>query len=189
MSDEIRYVDALYGIITVFTIFFFIGIIYYKQYDLTKQLLAAFFGVMWGILAAFYVNEKTSQSKNIEKRNILKNSLIENLDKNLGLIRQMEKELLTNVIFYNVDLSQWPLFSENIHLLENNELRSDIFTIFFSLQHLSRKVDRQFEMHYSSFRATKNYAHDRDILVNAIVAHIGVLKPMIVDAINKLGKN
>lgn len=141
------------------------------------QLSATFIAVIIGIPIALWLNRKYSEYKKREEKNSLIDFLKQNLKENLRLIEDMKKHFSQGVvIFYNVDLASWPLISQKVQLLDDTELQKKIFSVYYKLEHLSRKIDRQFEMHYSAFQAMGNYQKQRAQLIGSIVKHIDVIR-------------
>ncbi len=88
----------------------------------------------------------------------------------------MKKELPTMVIFYNLDLSTWNSLSfKKLDILDNFEIVKAINHVYYEYQHLSRKVDIQFQTHYSTLLAMSNYNQIRQSIVSPILAHIDPL--------------
>jgi len=155
--------------------------------DFVVQAAATLLGVMWGIPIALWLNKQYSLFKKSEERRILINFLSENLKDNLRLIEDMALPFTgNNVVFFNLNLGAWSLFSQKIYLIDDLDLQRKILSIYYKLEHFSRKVDRQFEMHYSSFRAMRNYGEERAALVQSILLQISPIKEEINEILKQL---
>jgi len=151
------------------------------------QLSATFIAVIIGIPIALWLNRKYTEYKKREEKNSLIDFLNQNLKENLRLIEDMKKHFSNGiVIFYNVDLASWSLISQKVQLLDDTDLQKKIFSLYYKLEHLSRKIDRQFEMHYSAFQAMGNYQKQRAGLIESIVKHIDVIKEDISEILKEL---
>jgi RNA processing factor Prp31 len=142
----------------------------------SEKLLATLIGVIIGIPVAFWVDRLRKNSENLSKKKNLLNFLLKNLEKNLSLIQQAKKELPSHIIFYNLDLGAWTNLSNTLPILENDDLMRKILYVYYELEHISRKIDRQFDMHYSVSRAMGDYKEQRSELVNATISHIDKLE-------------
>jgi len=58
----------------------------------------------------------------------------------------------------------------------SHELLRKIFRIYYEFEHMSRKIDTQFNMHYSVIRATSVYLQERKNIVDSILLHASNLK-------------
>jgi hypothetical protein len=146
--------------------------------------LATLVGVVIGIPAALYVNRMISgwqrqaerareqQHRRQEEVSVLQ-GLLDELGRNEWLLKEMRDELPNGVIFYTLDTSFWEAASgRQIQCLENFELVARLSRLYYEFQHLKRKIDAQFEMHYSAARALSDYRLQREGLVGAILAQI-----------------
>ena len=75
-------------------------------------------------------------------------------------------------------------------------LLSKLSKLYYEFGHMERKIDRQFEMHYSAFSATAEYSEERRKLITAIIMHCRQeLEPtkemieLLETEINKIGCN
>ncbi len=160
--------------------------------DFWSQLFATLIGVIAGIPVAFWIQKKIDFERVVDEKKYLIDFLSKNLERNLDLLRKAKKELPSKVIFYNLDLGAWNFVSQKIGIIKDNILAEDISRIFYQLGHLSRKIDRQYEMHYSAFAAMSNYPVQRQDLVKATIIHIDLLEKdikEILDRLNGVGKN
>ena len=93
------------------------------------------------------------------------------------------------VIMEYLDIGSWPLFSQKINLLGNIELEKKILDTYYNLQQLSRKIDRHFEMHFSTFRAMNSYFQDREHIKISSMGQIGELSKESEEILKELSKS
>jgi len=143
--------------------------------DFIVELVATICGVAIGIPVAFWIDRRSRLRSQREKAITILKSLKEEINHNLGLLRQMGKELKPNsVIFYNLDMNTWRTISlgEFIGVISEGIINR-IFRLYYEYEHFSRKIDVQFNMHYSAMRAMGNiYMIERERIVNAILVLI-----------------
>jgi hypothetical protein len=145
--------------------------------EFTSNLLATLFGALIGIVGGLWLDKRKDASKQKEEAKTILQAVFSELTRNATLLKQMYDELPGNVIFYNLDLSAWQATSsEQLGTIKNYELVKRISGMYYEFQHLSRKVDIQFEMHYSSCRAFTGYNQLRKEIVDPIVKHAAQLQ-------------
>lgn len=141
-------------------------------------IVAIFVGVPGGYLLSFWIRRSTDN----KERNELYCSLYRNLTKNIQLMEQMSFELPKGgTIYYNLDLSNWPIFLTKIRLIEDRKLADDTLYIYYELIHLSRKVDLQLNEFFLSALPGGTNPNRTQLVMGGIVSHIGVLKPKVQD--------
>jgi len=146
-------------------------------WDFFSNLFATLIGVLIGIPVALWVDRLTSSSHQRAQAKRILTAISDELTHNLGLLKQMRNELQKNVIFYNLDLSAWlATTSRGLESLRNYDLVRQVSSLYYEFQHLSRKVDVQFQMHYSTLLTSPNYNEIRSSLVGPIVAHAAQLE-------------
>jgi len=135
-------------------------------------------------------NERRADKK---ERLYVYNYLYRNLEKNLKLIRQLKSEIPNIVPYYNLDLGAWHLIAPKVTLLNKKPLEERIFSVYYELSHLSRKVDILVDMQHKSLYAVT--PHNVDIydtsmnaLINAILQHIPKLEKQIKELLSELKK-
>jgi hypothetical protein len=146
--------------------------------EFTLTLIATLFGVLFGIPAGLYLESKLHKKQELEEKLSLLGYFEENLKKNIQLMEQAVKEVPKGVIFYNMDLSSWPNIQYRLGILQNPDLEREILRVYYEFGHLSRKLERLFELAYSPLMQQEPYQsllwEFRD---HAIVAHLEVLVP------------
>ena len=80
-----------------------------------------------------------------------------------------------NISHNRLNLSSWPLFSEKINTLNNLDLQKKILHVYYMLENISKKIEKYFEMHYSTFRTIQNYSEEREQLKRIITMDIGFI--------------
>jgi len=142
--------------------------------DIAIQFLATLFGVLIGIPAAFWIDRKITKGHDKERAISILTALKEEITRNLALLKQIQTELsqYTNMIFYDIDTNTWRAVSlEDFEGIINNEVLRHIYRIYYEYEHLNRKIDAQFSMHYSVVRESKTYLEERRQIVGAILQH------------------
>lgn len=137
--------------------------------DIAIQFLATLFGV----LVAFWLDRRIMASHEKDKAKAVLTALKAEINHNLELLKQMQREFESGpvMIYYNMDMNTWRGTSlENFEGIIKHELLRQIFTIYYEYEHLSRKIDVQFSMHYSVVRAMDIYQQERQQIVGAILA-------------------
>jgi len=158
--------------------------------QLAINFFGSFFGVLISILFAFSIQalfESKQEKKRIETENkrqidesldILK-ALKDEINHNIELLKQMIRELPTIVIFYNLQLSTWNSISiTKLEALKNFSLVKEVSRIYYEYEHLSRKVDIQFQMHYGPIRIPNLnliYEDIRNSIIKPILMHANIL--------------
>jgi len=145
--------------------------------DFVTNLLSTLIGVLIGIPVALWIDRLTSASHQREDAKRILTALRDELQHNQNLLKQMQGELKTDVIFYNLDLSAWQATtSKGLESIRNYELVRQISDLYYEFQHMSRKIDVQFQMHYSSLLSYSNFEKIRASLVGPIIAHASQLE-------------
>jgi hypothetical protein len=140
-------------------------------------LIATMIGVATGIPIALWLDRKIAARHRKEDAIRVLAALKDEITHNIALLKQMRGELPSAVIFYNLNLSTWEATSASrLEAVENYELVRHISRIYYEFQHLSRKVDVQFHMHYSALLAMNNYDKIRASIVVPIIAHAATLE-------------
>lgn len=105
-------------------------------------------------------------------------SLKEEVSHNVDLLKQMQAELQPDtMIYYNLDMNTWRSTSlQEFEGIISHELLRKIFRIYYEYEHMSRKIDTQFNMHYSVVRVTTGYLQERKNIVEAILSHASTLE-------------
>lgn len=141
--------------------------------DALLEFVAALLGVLIGIPVALWLDRKSRESGQREKAIAVLSSIKEEINHNLGLLKQIQKELRPNsLIYYNMDMNTWRASSlEEFEGIISHGLLRRIFRLYYEYELMSRKIDVQLNMHYSVVRATKGYPEERARIVNAILVH------------------
>lgn len=143
--------------------------------DVAIQFIATLFGVLVGIPVAFWLDRKITEGHEKERAIFVLTALKEELIHNLGLLKQIINELYgpTTMIYYNMDMNTWRTVKlEDFEGIINHEILRRIFAIYYEYEHLSRKIDTQFSMHYSVVRAMPTYEEERRQIIGSIRGHI-----------------
>lgn len=151
--------------------------------DFLKNLLVTLIGMVIGILFALYINRLILKSQEKKERlkeektkkwkvlNILKSIEVE-IKNNIDILRTIESDLPKMAIFYHLDLSAWKSFPlAEIYSIDNIELIKGLSWLYYEYEYIQRKIDIQFQMHYSSFRAINDYKNIRDVFAQKIIEH------------------
>jgi hypothetical protein len=155
--------------------------------DFIVQLIATLIGVTLGIPVALWLNKRYSRYKKKDEKEILINFLKNNLENNQKILKEMQSRFANGyVIMEYLDTGSWSLFSQKINFLGNIELEKKILDTYYNLQQLSRKIDRQFEMHFSTFRAMNSYISDREHIKMSSMGQIGELRKEIEEILKEL---
>lgn len=156
----------------------------------TSETLATFLGAIFGIPAGLWLERWRARATLQERRRQLLVLLGEALEKNRGLVEQMQREVKPDrVIFYNVDITVFDATASlKFELISNPDLNTLLERIRYELQHLHRKVNLQLEITYSTFRAMGDYPQVRAEIIKAISAHIDPIKTSIDQALSLLQK-
>jgi hypothetical protein len=143
--------------------------------DIAIQFIATLFGVLVGIPAALGINRIITKGHEKERAIFVLTALREELIHNLGLLKQIINELTapTTMIYYNMDMNTWRTVKlEDFEGIINHEILRRIFGIYYEYEHLNRKIDTQFSMHYSVVRAMPTYEEERRKIIGSIRIHI-----------------
>lgn len=149
--------------------------------EIASNFLATLSGALIGILGALWVDRRTTKGHQKEKAIAILSSLKEEINHNLGLLKQMQSEfkLIGNslMIYYNMDMNTWRKTSlQEFEGTISPDLLHKIFAIYYEYEHLSRKIDTQFNMNYSVVRAMPSYMTERGTIIRAIVDHASELE-------------
>jgi hypothetical protein len=146
--------------------------------DILFNFLATLFGVLIGIPAALWIDRKTRESTQREKAEAVLSALKEEINHNVDLLKQIQEELKPDtMITCNLDMNTWRVTSlQEFEGIISHELLRKIFRIYYEFEHMSRKIDAQFNMHYSVVRATNVYLQEREKIVDSILSHASILE-------------
>lgn len=146
--------------------------------DIILRFLAPLLGVLFGIPFAFWIDRKTRERSKRERAVAVLSALKEEINHNIRLLKQIQAELKpSSMIYYNLDMNTWRASSlEEFEGVILHELLRKIFRIYYEYEHMSRKIDTQFSMHYSVVRAMKVYLKERKGIVGAILTHASTLQ-------------
>jgi putative flippase GtrA len=157
--------------------------------DFIVQAAATLLGVICGIPVALWLNKQYSTFKKKDERKTLIGFLKENLEDNQRILKEMQHKFASNfVVLEYLNIGSWPLFSQKINILNNFELQRKIIRTYYNLEQLSRKIDRQFEMHFSTFRAMQSYPQDKEHLKMSIMGQIGMVNTEIEEILKEIPK-
>lgn len=146
--------------------------------DILLRFLAPLFGVLFGIPFAFLIDRKTRERSRRERAIAILSALKEEINHNVSLLGQIQGELIPqSMIYYNMDVNTWRATSlEEFEGVISHKLLRHLFRIYYEYEHMSRKIDTQFNMHYSVVRAMKTYSQERKVIVGAILTHASTLE-------------
>jgi len=151
------------------------------------SLLATIIGVMVGIPVALWVDRKIAMRHRKEEASRVLLALKDEIKHNHDLLKQIKREIPVSVLFYTLDLSTWQATSEKrLDSIENYELLREISHLYYEYQHMARKIDMQFSMHYGVLRAMSAYPEIRSSIVNPILAHIDPLEEKTLQVISEI---
>lgn len=159
--------------------------------DFVLNLLSTLIGVLIGIPAALWIDRLTSTHHQREDAKRILTALNDELQHNLGLLKQMKKELRDNVIFYDLDLGAWQaITSKGLESIQNYDLVRRISSVYYEYQHMNRKIDVQFQMHYSPLLTMPRnmYEKVRASLINPTVKHASQLEVSTNEVIEQIKK-
>lgn len=141
--------------------------------DIIIRFLAPLLGVLFGVPFAFWIDRKTRERSKRERAITVLSALKEEINHNIGLLKQIQAQLTPkSMIFYNMDMNTWKATSlEEFEGIISHKLLRHIYRIYYEYEHMSRKIDTQFNMHYSVVRATKTYPQERQTIIGAILTH------------------
>jgi hypothetical protein len=136
--------------------------------DILSNFLATLFGVVIGIPVALWIDRKTREYAQREKAGAVLSALKEEINHNVDLLKLIQKELKPDtMITYNLDMNTWRTTSlQGFEGIISHELLRKILRIYYEFEHMSRKIDTQFNMHYSIVRATNIYLQERKNIVD-----------------------
>ena len=143
--------------------------------DVAIQFIVTLFGVLGGVLGAFWLDHILTKGHEKERAIFVLTALKEELIHNLGLLKQIINELYgpTTMIYYNMDMNTWRTVKlEDFEGIISHGILRRIFAIYYEYEHLSRKIDTQFSMHYSVVRAMPTYEEERRQIIGSIRKHI-----------------
>jgi hypothetical protein len=146
--------------------------------DILFNFLATLFGVLIGIPIALWVDRKAREHAQREKAKAILSAIKEEINHNVELLKQIQNELKPDVLItYNLDMNTWKATSlQEFEGIISHELLRKIFRIYYEFEHMSRKIDTQFNMHYSVVRATNAYLQERKNIVDSILSHALILE-------------
>jgi len=146
--------------------------------DILLNFLATLFGVLIGIPVALWIDRKIRESVQREKAEAVLSALKEEINHNVNLLKQIREELKPDtMITYNLDMNTWRVASlQEFEGIISHELLRKIFRIYYEFEHMSRKIDTQFNMHYSVVRATNIYLQERKKIVDSILSRASTLE-------------
>lgn len=144
--------------------------------DIAIQFIATLFGVLTGIPIAFWLDRRITASHERKRAIAVLTATREEITHNVELLRQMQGELRPNsMIYYNMDMNTWRATSlEDFEGIISHEILRQIFRTYYEYEHISRKIDAQFNMHYSVVRTTltpDEYVTERKEIIGAILVH------------------
>lgn len=141
--------------------------------DIIIRFLAPLLGVLFGIPFAFWIDRKTREKIKRERAIAVLSALKEEINHNIGLLKQIQAQLTPkSMIYYNMDMNTWRATSlEEFEGIISHKLLRHIYRIYYEYEHISRKIDTQFNMHYSVVRAMNTYLKERQTIVGAILKH------------------
>lgn len=116
------------------------------------QLLATLFGVLLGIPIAFYIDRKNKERRENEEKQVLLKKLRKNLNDNKKHIKDLKGY---NLPYFSAELFPKDYFFQTIHLLDE-DLKDKIVTIYYKLEHLTRKLDLLMNMFAITVGVTEN---------------------------------
>jgi hypothetical protein len=146
--------------------------------DITIQFIATLSGVLLGIPVALWIDRMITKSHEKEKATFVLTALSQEITHNLELLGQIQRELQpVTMIYYNLDMNTMRVVSlADFEGIINQELLKRIFRIYYEYEHLNRKIDNQFSMHYSAIRQTAQYNTERGTIIGSILAQITYVK-------------
>lgn len=156
--------------------------------EITATFAATLLGVVLGIPSAFWIDRKMKQRKLREKAVSVLSGLKEEINHNLSLLKQIQNQLQPNtVIYFNMDVNTWRATSlQEFEGVISHDLLRHIYRIYYEYEHLSRKINVQFSMHYSVVRAMTTYGAERATIVQAILNHAAPLEKESEELVNEI---
>lgn len=154
--------------------------------------LGSTLGALLGIYSGVRTREKWKERVDAEKREQLLHVLKEAVNKNGGLIEQVCDEVEKNQTpTFNVDLTLLESTATiKYDLLDDMELCSELDELRYELTHLSRKIDRLFDLHLNTmvhhFDNPTALKALREGLVSSIVSHIEPIRKSVEQLKTKL---
>jgi hypothetical protein len=173
-----------------------------------QQLVVTSAGVIFGIPFALWLNRKqvrredkkeaeTSRSREKEVRDVLCRAI----ENNRSLLRQIDAELKTTCIFYNVDLSVFESLPSTEILRATNLAASEkLAHLRYELTHLHRKIELQLTIEFDGTLRTQiikivprgqdvtRYDVMRSQLVTAIYLHLPSIIKACEDALTEISR-
>ena len=146
--------------------------------DTIATFAATLLGVGLGIPSALLIDRRLKLREKREGAVNVLSGLREEINHNIDLLGQIQRELNPNtMIYFNMDLNIWRATSlRDFEGTVSHKLLRHIYQIYYEYEHLSRKIDTQFSMHYSVVRTTDIYAGERTTIVAAIINHAAPLE-------------
>ncbi len=121
----------------------------------------------------------------LEKARVALSQLKDEIEHNSDLVDQLLTELPEQVVFYNLQTSNWAVTNPaTLEVRTEQPLISAMPRLYYEFEHINRKLDIQFQLNYGVLRASSNYHDIRASLVEPTVAHLRVLRGQI-DAVLK----
>lgn len=142
--------------------------------DIVATFAATLLGIVLGIPIAFWIDRKRKEQKQRESAVAVLTALKEEINRDINLLKQIQNELKPDtIIYYNLDINTWRATSlQEFEDIISNDLLRDICRIYYEYEHLNRKIDMQFSMHYSAVRVTEIYPAERTRIVASILEHV-----------------
>ncbi len=138
-------------------------------YDFIVNLVSTAIGACLGFLGAWYLEKRRENKEKRERFNLLRESLCNVLKHNKELLEQLREEVRPDyVVFYHIDL----LALKETQILkyegfDNSIIAQKIDRVRYELEHLQRKIDKQFELAFQ-----EHLQNQRARIVQSIQAHI-----------------
>ncbi len=149
-----------------------------------SELLATIIGLALGIPIGIWLNrkfevwkKKQEEQKEIEllqkeKRTVLE-SLKNEFERNIKLLKQIEKKVRNRVILGHLDLSEWKAISlKSTNLIDNYTLQKALDRVYYEYEHLQRKINKHFDFYFSTAQTLSNFKDDFAKLNNSIYDQI-----------------
>jgi hypothetical protein len=144
--------------------------------DILKDVLLTAFGVGLGIVGALWQERRNSGQRRKQEETHLLTAIGLNLKHNIELMDQLKKGLsltTSDTPTYHMDLSPWQAYSGRLDSIEDVQLLRKITATYYELEHLNRKVNALFDLHYSMIRTNQVwYDNERKLLVKPILAQM-----------------
>lgn len=156
--------------------------------NFVANLFATLIGVILGFPTAQLLEEIRTKRIQTERANYLLNVIRAEITHDRALLNQILDELVPNaVIFYSLRLGTWKsITSQDLDNIDDMQLVEQVSRLYFEFEHLNRKIDEQFQMHYSAIRASTEYGRLRTGVVGAIRVHATNTIPVCDNVLNSL---